>query len=116
VRVGMEVTGYSRWFERLLAELGFELWIGDPAARDSLHQHDHRLRSSLSVLRNLQVIWGFVIARQSRFVRSLIPQSLTPPGPVGHPHQQLLPSHDLELVIGLALFPLAILFHCGSLV
>src|SRR5208282_3825652 len=28
VRVGMEATGYSRWFERLLAELGFELWIG----------------------------------------------------------------------------------------
>src|ERR1700678_1469672 len=31
VRVGMEATGYSRWFERLLADLGFELWIGDPA-------------------------------------------------------------------------------------
>jgi transposase len=31
VRLGMEATGYSRWFERLLAELGFELWIGDPA-------------------------------------------------------------------------------------
>jgi transposase len=31
VRVGMEATGCSRWFERLLAELGFELWIGDPA-------------------------------------------------------------------------------------
>jgi transposase len=24
-------TGYSRWFERLLAELGFEVWMGDPA-------------------------------------------------------------------------------------
>jgi transposase len=31
VRVGMEATGHSRWFERLMAELGFELWIGDPA-------------------------------------------------------------------------------------
>src|SRR6202162_3929345 len=31
VRIGMEATGYSRRFERLLAELGFELWIGDPA-------------------------------------------------------------------------------------
>ena len=29
VRVGMEATGYSRWFERLLAELGFGLWIGE---------------------------------------------------------------------------------------
>jgi hypothetical protein len=27
----MEATGHSRWFERLLAELGFELWIGDPS-------------------------------------------------------------------------------------
>jgi transposase len=31
VRVGMEATGYSRWFERLLAELGMEVWIGDAA-------------------------------------------------------------------------------------
>jgi transposase len=31
VRVGMEATGPARWFERLMAELGFELWIGDPA-------------------------------------------------------------------------------------
>jgi transposase len=31
VRVGMEATGFSRWFERLLAELGFELWIGNAA-------------------------------------------------------------------------------------
>jgi len=30
-RVGMEATGYSRWFEGLLAELGFEVWIDDPA-------------------------------------------------------------------------------------
>jgi transposase len=31
VRVGMEATGYSRWFERLLGELGHEVWIGDAA-------------------------------------------------------------------------------------
>jgi len=30
VRVGMEATGHARWFERLLAELDFELWVGDP--------------------------------------------------------------------------------------
>jgi transposase len=29
VRVGMEASGHARWFERLLAELSFELWIGD---------------------------------------------------------------------------------------
>jgi transposase len=31
VRVGMEASGQARWFERLLAELNFELWIGDAA-------------------------------------------------------------------------------------
>jgi transposase len=31
VLVGVEATGYTRWFERLLAELGHELWIGDAA-------------------------------------------------------------------------------------
>src|SRR3984893_8603023 len=29
VRVGMEASGHARWFERLLAELNVELWIGD---------------------------------------------------------------------------------------
>ena len=29
--VGIEATGYTQWFERLLAELGHELWVGDPA-------------------------------------------------------------------------------------
>jgi transposase len=31
VRVGMEASGHARWFERLLAELQIELWIGDAA-------------------------------------------------------------------------------------
>src|SRR5438477_10964984 len=31
VRVGMEASGHSRWFERLLRDLQFELWIGDAA-------------------------------------------------------------------------------------
>ena len=31
VRVGMEASGHARWFERLLAELNFEVWIGDAA-------------------------------------------------------------------------------------
>jgi hypothetical protein len=33
----------------------------------------------------------------------------------GHPHHQLLPLHDLVLVIGLALFPLVSVSHGGSL-
>ena len=31
IRVGMEASGHARWFERLLAELNIELWIGDAA-------------------------------------------------------------------------------------
>jgi transposase len=31
VRVGMEACGHYPWFERLLAELGYELWLGDAA-------------------------------------------------------------------------------------
>jgi transposase len=31
VRLGMEATGHGRWFERLLAEPNYELWMGDPA-------------------------------------------------------------------------------------
>lgn len=30
-RVGLEATGYTQWFERLVVELGHELWVGDAA-------------------------------------------------------------------------------------
>jgi transposase len=30
VRVGLEASGYSQWFEEMLEELGIELWVGDP--------------------------------------------------------------------------------------
>ncbi len=54
VRVGMEATGYSRWFERLLGELGFELWIGDPAeikAKRIKKQKKHQDRYERGALR-----------------------------------------------------------------
>src|SRR5207253_8490633 len=31
IRLGMEASGHTRWFELLLAELNIELWIGDAA-------------------------------------------------------------------------------------
>ena len=31
VRVGMEASGQSQWFERMLSELGHQVWIGDAA-------------------------------------------------------------------------------------
>jgi transposase len=42
VRVGMEASGHARWFERLLNELQFELWIGDAAAVRSKRVRRHK--------------------------------------------------------------------------
>ena len=42
VRVGMEASGHGRWFERLMAELGFELRIGDAAAIRTRRVRKHK--------------------------------------------------------------------------
>src|SRR6202163_2285752 len=64
VRVGMEATGYARWFERLLAELGFELWIGDPAViktkrvrKKKTDREDARLLLKLQLEKHFPIIW-----------------------------------------------------------
>jgi len=64
VRVGMEATGFSRWFERLLAELDFELWIGDPAEikakrvkKQKYDREDARLLLRLLRENNFPKIW-----------------------------------------------------------
>jgi transposase len=59
-RVGMEATGYSQWFETMLAEQGHELWVGDAAeirapvvrkqktdSRDAYHLLDLLLKDKL---------------------------------------------------------------------
>jgi transposase len=63
-RVGMEATGHSRWFERLLAELGFELWIGDPAEikakrvrKQKTDREDARLLLKLLLENRFPRIW-----------------------------------------------------------
>lgn len=65
VRVGMEATGHSQWFERLLAELGFELWIGDPAQiktkrvrKQKTDRGDARLLLSLVVENRFPQVWA----------------------------------------------------------
>jgi hypothetical protein len=42
VRVGMEASGHSRWFQRLLAELQFELWVGDAAKIHTKRVRKHK--------------------------------------------------------------------------
>jgi len=52
-RVGIEATGHTRCFERILAELGHELWIGDPAefrGVDGAQTEDGRERDGAHLL------------------------------------------------------------------
>jgi transposase len=77
VRVGMEATGYSRWFERLLAELDFELWIGDPAEiktrrvkKQKTDRKDAQLLLRLMREDNFPRIW--VPSPENRDVRQLL--------------------------------------------
>jgi transposase len=77
VRVGMEATGYSRWFERLLAELGFELWIGDPAEiktkrvkKQKTDRNDARLLLRLMREDNFPQIW--IPSPENRDLRQLL--------------------------------------------
>src|SRR5713101_5984733 len=77
VRVGMEATGYSRWFERLLAELGFEVWMGDPAEikakrvkKQKFDREDARLLRRLMLENNFPQIW--VPSPENRDLRQLL--------------------------------------------
>jgi len=77
VRVGMEATGHARWFERLLAELGFELWIGDPAkikAKRVRKQKTDRLDAALLLQLQLEdrfpLVW--VPSAENRDLRQLL--------------------------------------------
>jgi transposase len=77
VRVGMEATGYSRWFERLLAELGFEVWIGDPAEikakrvkKKKTDREDARLMRKLLLENRFPRIW--VPDPENRDLRQLL--------------------------------------------
>jgi transposase len=64
VRVGIEATGPMHWFERLLAELGHELWIGDSAKirasevrKQKTDERDARLILELLLAKRFPKIW-----------------------------------------------------------
>ncbi len=76
-RIGLEASGYSRWFERLIAELGFELWIGDAAAistkrvrKHKTDKQDAELLLTLLLEDRFPRIW--VASREDRDVRQLL--------------------------------------------
>jgi transposase len=75
--VRMEATGYSRWFERLLAELGIELWIGDAAKikskrvrKQKTDREDARLLLRLMQQKSFPRIW--VPSPENRDLRQLL--------------------------------------------
>jgi transposase len=64
VRVGIEATGPIHWFERLLTELGHQLWIGDSAKirasevrQQKTDERDARLILDLLLAKRFPKIW-----------------------------------------------------------
>ena len=68
VRVGMESSGHSRWFERLLRELRIELWIGDPA-----QIRTKRVRKQKTDRQDAQLILQLLM--ENRFPRIWVPDA-----------------------------------------
>jgi transposase len=77
VRVGIEATGHARWFERLLVELQFELWIGDPAKIKATRVRKQKSdrQDALLLLKLLvedRFPWIWVPSPENRDLRQLI--------------------------------------------
>src|SRR5881394_2589791 len=77
VRLGMEASGHARWFERLLAELQCELWIGDAAAinakrvrKQKTDRQDAQLILRLMLKDDFPQIW--VPSWENRDLRQLL--------------------------------------------
>jgi transposase len=66
VGVGMEASGHARWFERLLGELQFELWIGDAAKIRT-----KRVRKQKTDRQDAQLILGLLL--EDRFPQIWVP-------------------------------------------
>ena len=66
IRVGMEASGHARWFERLLAELRIELWIGDAA-----EIRTQRVRKQKTDRQDAQLILRLLL--ENRFPRIWVP-------------------------------------------
>src|SRR5215468_3944703 len=77
VRVGMEASGQAGWFERLIGELQFELWIGDAAEiqcrrprKQKTDRQDAELILKLIVKDDFPRIW--VPSWENRDLRQLL--------------------------------------------
>jgi transposase len=77
VRVGMEASGHARWFEGLLGELHFELWVGDAAEirtrrvrKQKTDRQDAQLILKLMLKDDFPQIW--VASWENRDLRQLL--------------------------------------------
>ena len=77
VRVGMEASGQARWFEHLLAELDFELWVGDAAKirtkrvrKQKTDRQDAQLLLGLMLENRFPQVW--VASWENRDLRQLL--------------------------------------------
>jgi len=77
VRVGMEASGHARWFERLLHDLQFELWIGNAAEirtkrvrKQKTDRQDAQLLLQLMMEDRFPRIW--VVDAENRDLRQLL--------------------------------------------
>ena len=68
VRVGMEASGHSRWFERLLGEMQIELWIGNAA-----EIRTKRVRKQKTDRQDAQLILQLLM--ENRFPRIWVPDA-----------------------------------------
>jgi len=68
VRVGMEASGHARWFERVLRDLQFELWIGDAAAIRT-----KRVRKQKTDRQDAQLLLNLLL--EDRFPRIWVPDA-----------------------------------------
>jgi len=90
VRVGIEATGPIHWFERLLAELGHELWIETPrrfapvkVRKQKTDERDARLILDLMLAKRFPKIW--VPTPAERDLRQLL----------WHRHKTGVPAHNV---------------------
>jgi len=67
-RVGMEASGHSRWFERFLRDLQFELWIGDAA-----RIRTQRVRKQKTDRQDAQLLLRLML--EERFPRIWVPDA-----------------------------------------
>src|SRR5215216_3853213 len=125
VMVGLEASGYSAWFEQMLAELGHTVWLGNPAEirrkaprRQKNDRRDADLMFDLMLKEDFPRVYQFseesrTVLRQLRYrhklvkVRTIAKNSLQAIGiNAGLPlKRKLLTQQGLEQLQGLPLSP-----------